>query len=334
MLNCAMPRRSNLSGRLHKSGNYEIRVTLTRTDGAKFRKSVYGKTLEECQYEAHKLIFESNRQVNESLTLDELAELWRKSWKVAEATKHSYEYGLSLILPTLGKKQCSTLTVPVLMAVVLRQATDRKARQAKVVLGTLLNYGVMVGALQQNPLTGLKSGRGYKPKRRRITTDELNEALKGMSQDCKDFFLLLADAGLRPWKEAVNLTREDLGYSSDEYYVKVGDSKTDAGTGRIVPITDADLAYRLMEKAGRLFPSHSTLKRAWTATAPIYALRSYAISRWCEAGLDLDVVKIRAGHSDIRLTLDIYNEVAKERILTGQRGMKGVRVSELTGDLT
>lgn len=327
-----MPRRSNLSGRLHKSGNYEIRVTLTNTSGAKIRKSVYGKTLEDCQYEAHKLIFESNRQANESLTLFELSELWRKSWKVSPATVRSYEYGLSLFLPQLGRKQCSALTVPVLMAAVLRQDTDRKSRQAKVILGTLLNYGVVVGALTQNPLQGLRSGRSYKPEHRRITTTELNETLQSMAEDCRDFFLFLADTGLRPWKEAVGLTRDDLGYSSDEYYVRVGDSKTDAGKGRIVPITDTELAFRLMGKEGRLFPSQSTLKRAWKADAPIYALRSYAISRWCESGLDLDVVKMRAGHSDIRLTLDIYNKVEKERVLTGQRGMKGVRVSDLTGE--
>lgn len=327
-----MPRRSNLSGKLRPDGRYEIRITLTRLDGAKVRKSVYGKTLTEAQAEAHALIFESGRGYAEGVTLAELADLWRRSWRVKPATQRSYEYALSLIEPRLGKRVCHELKVPELMGLVLRADTDRKSRLVRTVLGTMLSYGVMVGALEQNPMIGLRTPRTYTPRRRRVTVEILEAMLEGIPDDLKAFFEFLADTGLRPWREAIELKRSDIGYKNDEWFVKVRSSKTAAGI-RLVPISDAKLAHGLMDRTGELFPfSASTYKRAWAKVSndvPIYALRALAIARWCESGVDLDVVKMRAGHTDIRLTLDIYNEVRQDRILTGQRGQKGVKISEI-----
>ena len=305
---------------------------MTRLDGAKERKSVYGRTLTEAQNKAQRLMFETNRQLQDTISLSELSDLWRKEWTtLAPSTRRSYEYGLALLLPALGRLKCDSLSVPNLMSVVMRQDTDRKARQIKTTLSMLLNFGVLVGAITANPIKGLKAGRAYKPERKKMRAQDLADATAEMDPSIADFFLFLGDVGLRPWKEAINLTRDDIGYANDEYYVKVASSKTKAGQGRVVPFSDADLAYRLMQREGRLFKSHSTYKRAWKSDFPIYSLRSLAISRWCESEEDLDVIKMRAGHTDIRLTLDIYNEVRKERILTGKGVEKGYKVSDLVG---
>lgn len=81
-----MPRRSNLSGTKLPDGRYQIRVTLTRLDGAKVRKPVYGKTLGEAQQKAHALIYESGRSLQESYTVAEAAEAWRAAWRIKPAT--------------------------------------------------------------------------------------------------------------------------------------------------------------------------------------------------------------------------------------------------------
>lgn len=327
-------RRANLSGKQRSDGRWEIRLTLTRLDGAKVRKSVYGKTLTEAQANAHAIIFETGRIQSDSITLAELAELWKASWKLKPATERSYNYALSLIIPRLGNRECQSLKVPDLMALILRASTDRKSRMIRTVLGTLLNYGVMVGALESNPLAGIRSPRGYRPRRRKTTQQDLAEILEKVDPRYQPFFRFLADTGLRPWKEALNLTRSDIGRKSDEWYVSVTESKTRAGE-RIVPIADALVVDVIIEQEGKLFPySQSTYKRAWAAASedlPIYALRSLAIAAWCESGIDLDIIKSRAGHTDIRLTLDIYNEVRQDRVLHGQGVREGVKVSDLLG---
>lgn len=323
-------RRANLSGKQRADGRWEIRITLTRLDGAKVRKSIFGKTLAECQAKAHALIFESGRVQQEGITLAELANIWRASWKLRPSTQRSYEYALSLILPKLGHKPCHALKVAELMGVVLRADTDRKSRLMRTVLGTMLNYGVLVGACEANPMRGIRSPRGYAPRRRRLAEPEFEAMIQGIPDHLRPFFLFLADTGLRPWSEAIGLTRADIGYRADEFFVTVTKSKTAAGV-RIVPIQDPRVKDFLMETSGPLWVSASTYKRAWTKVAedtPIYALRALAISKWCETE-DLDVVKARAGHTDLRLTLDIYNQVQNDRILTGEGVRKGVKLTDL-----
>lgn len=240
-----------------------------------------------------------------------------------------------MILPALGGMRCDAITLPAISRFINSMDTDRKGRLVRVVLGTLFNHGRLTGAVTHNPLAGVRFPRSYRPTRVRYTAAHVESVCQGLDPDLALFVRFLAETGLRPWKEGHLLTRSDIGRVNDEWYVRVPASKTRAGEGRVVPISDPRILDVLLDREDRLFPlSASTYKRRLSGSGLLLqALRRLAITRWCERGESLDVVRARAGHSDLRLTLDVYNEVTSMRAVSGVEGVKsGVRVSDLLGD--
>ena len=125
----------------------------------------------------------------------------------------------------------------------------------------------------------------------------------------------------------------------DQFFVIVTESKTVHGE-RVVPISDRRVIDYIMDaEEGKLFPfAYEALKTAWRRAtdkvgvdADVYSLRRYAISKWCETR-PLDEVQRLAGHAQLSLTLQVYNEVQRNRLLLGQGIGKGIRVSEFTRD--
>lgn len=330
-----MGRRPNLAGRQRANGTWEIRVSLTTITGAKVVKSVYGRTQAEAQNRAHQLLYESGRMAPDGLTFAALADRWRATWDLRPSTRRSYEYALSYVLPRLGRRQVAEIALPEMVGLLYAIESDRVARLVRTVLGTLLAFGVMVGAIRHNPLAGFRFPRRYTPARIRHTLAEVEAACAMLDDETALLVRFLADTGLRVWVEAHPLTIEHLGRHADEWFVTVPRSKTLAGEGRVVPIGDARVVTALLGREDRLFPlSQATYKRRLAGSGiQLQALRRLAITRWCEAGEPLDVVRARAGHTDLRTTLEIYNEVAKSRMISGgSMGTKWVRVSDVLGD--
>jgi integrase len=311
-------------------------------DGSKQRKAVYGTTKAEAQEKAHSLIHEDRRSIGNGTTVGELAAIWKQhEWgNLAPKTIISYAGSMKRILAHWEFVVVDSITTPQLVLWLKKQTYgERTVEIIRRVFGTMLQYGKLIGANRDNPLAGVKFKRNKRPNQRRITEEKLEAILTHMEAKYHPFFWMLGDTGLRPWKEGLPVDRTRIGLSMDQFFVVVEDSKTRHGE-RVVPITDRRVIDYIMDiESGRLFPfAYEAVKTAWRRAAKkaeidadVYSLRRMAISRWCETR-PLDEVQRLAGHANIALTLEIYNEVQRNRLLCGQGISKGISVSELVGN--
>jgi integrase len=338
-----MPKRSNLEGTKRVDGRWEIRVTLTKIDGSKVRKSVYGDTKAEAQQKAHQLIHEDRRSIGSGATVSDLAAIWKGTWgHLAPATKQAYTNCLAHIEKRWGNTVVDQITTPLVVNWIHQlDLKPRTIEMTRTVFGTLLQHGKMIGTNRDNPLAGVRLKR-RKPVQKQITDNELKLIIESIDERYRTFFKFLADTGLRPWCEALQITREDnIGRSMDEFYVIVKKSKTDTGE-RIVPISDREVIDHILDiPSGRIFPfTYDALRQAWRRArtkleidVDVYSLRRLAITNWCEER-PLDEVQRLAGHANLSLTLEIYNKVRRNRLL-GLRGVNnGVKVSDLVRGTT
>jgi integrase len=332
-----MAKRSNLEGTKLADGRWQIRVTLTRLDGSKTRKPLYGATKAEAQAKAHALIHEDRRSIGNGTTVGELASVWKQqAWgDLAPKTIVSYEASLKRILAYWEFTVVDAITTPQIV-LWLQKLThgERTVEIIRRVFGTMLQHGKLIGANRDNPLAGVKLKRKTRPRQRRVTEEKLEEVLAQLEPKYHPFCWFL---GLRPWKEGLPVERTNIGLSMDQFFVIVEESKTVHGE-RVVPITDRRVIDYIMDIAeGRLFPfKHEAVKTAWRRATKkaevdidLYSLRRFAISKWCESR-PLDEVQRLAGHANVTLTLQVYNEVHRNRLLLGQGISKGIRVSDLT----
>lgn len=337
-----MGKRGNLEGTKLADGRWQIRVTVTTIDGRKLRKAVYGATKAEAQRKAHELIHEERSQVGNGATIKELAEAFmgHHAKGLSPSTLRSYKAQTERIVQAFGNIEADRLTTPQIINWLNKlNHGGRSVDMTRTVLGTMLNYGKQIGANRENPLAGLRIKKKAKPIQRRITEEQLESILKHMTPQYAVFFRFLADTGLRPWKEGIKVTRLQIGRTHDEFYVSVLDSKSDAGI-RVVPIRDRAVIDHIltMDADQPLFPHGQSYRNNWERArekaeidADVYSLRRFAITRWC-AEKPLDEVMALAGHSDLSLTLKVYNEVQRNRIF-GVHGIKdGIKVSEITGE--
>ncbi len=334
-----MAKRSNLEGTKLPDGRWQIRVTLTRLDGAKIRKPVYGKTKAEAQEKAHELIHEQRRSIGNGTTVGELAKVWKARCfgDLAPKTIQCYERSLKTVLATWEDTPVDSLTTPQIVTWLQRLTLgERSVDLVRTVFGIILQFGKLIGANRDNPLAGVRWKRKKRPVQKRITESKFDQVIAVLDAKYRPFFWMLADTGLRPWKEGLNLDRAEIGLSMDQFFAVVSESKTIHGE-RVVPITDRRVVDYILEvEEGRLFPfTYEALKTAWRRAtekvgvdADVYSLRRFAISKWCEER-PLDEVRRLAGHANLSLTLQIYNEVQRNRLLLGQGIREGIKVSDL-----
>lgn len=334
-----MAKRSNLEGTKLPDGRWQIRVTLTRLDGSKSRRAVYGTTKAEAQEKAHLLIHQERRSIGNGTTVKELADIWKhRAWgELAPKTIQCYERSLKHILATWGTIPVDSLTTPQIVTWLQRLTLgERTVELVRTVFGVMLQFGKLIGANRDNPLAGVRLKRKKRPNQKRITEEKFEKVLACLDPKYRVFFLTLADTGLRPWKEGLPLERLNIGLSMDQFFVVVTESKTVHGE-RVVPISDRRVVDYIMEvEEGRLFPfTYEALKTAWRRAtdkakvdADVYSLRRFAISKWCESR-PLDEVQRLAGHAQLSLTLQVYNEVQRNRLLLGQGIREGIKVSDL-----
>lgn len=336
-----MSKRSNLEGTKLADGRWQIRLTITRLDGKKIRKPVYGKTKAEAQQKAHLLIHVDRRSIGNGTTVGELSQAWQQTWTdLAPKTKESYTRSLKHILAKWEFTTVDSLTTPQIVLWLQKLTNgDRTVEIIRRVFGTMLQYGKLIGSNRDNPLAGVRLKRKKRAVQKRIADEQFEAVLRHLDPKYPLFFLMLADTGLRPWKEGLPVDRADIGLSMDQFYVVVRESKTKHGE-RVVPITDRRVIDHILEtESGRLFPfGYEALKSAWRRAcekagvkSDIYALRRLAISKWCETR-PLDEVQRLAGHANLSLTLQVYNEVQRNRLLLGQGINKGIKVSELVNN--
>ncbi len=333
----AARRRPNGEGHKRSDGLYRVRLTLTRPDGTRTVKNFTAKTKKGAlaKREAY-LIAQGRNAPALTASVRELSGIWLSSVQTTlkPKTLRSYRGAVKEIDAMFGDTMVGDIRLPELHEWLTRRAKEsaRSAGILKSVFSLIFQFGVLRGAVASNPLAGVKFMFSKYSKSTIVRIND-EEELQRILLNVRDpeirlFFQFLAESGLRPWKEAVHLTSDDLGYENGTFFVHVRESKTEAGAGRFVPISE-DLGNRLREKDGLLFQSKEGLKlresrvsqrwreacvRAGLVPNPqTYSLRRWAITQWAEREIPVDVAKSWAGHKDSKLVLDVYGFVSRKR---------------------
>lgn len=333
----AARRRPNGEGHKRSDGLYRVRLTLTRPDGTRTVKEFAAKTkkMALAKREAY-LIAHGRNAPALTASMRELSGMWLSAVEptLKPKTLRSYRGAVKEIDAMFGETMIGDIRLPELHEWLMRRAKEsaRSAGIIKSVLSLIFQFGVLRGAVASNPLAGVKF-MFSKYSKSTIVRIKDEEELQNILTNIRDpevrlFFEFLAESGLRPWKEAVHLTSDDLGYENGTFFVHVRESKTEAGADRFVPISEG-LGERLRGKTGLLFQSREGLKlqqsraslrwrqaceRAGLESTPQpYSLRRWAITQWAEREVPVDVAKSWAGHKDSKLVLDVYGFVSRKR---------------------
>lgn len=336
--------RSNLSGTERKDGRWCIRVTLTRPDGTKVKQAVYARSQRECQEAASKLIHDNKRQAPTPYTMLHLWEAFKRDRfpRYATKTQEYHTWTSSRILARFGDKKVGAIG-PQDVAKWLKAMADEIGKDSKGNpkrlsgrmiqmhrnnLRTLLGFARELGWIKDNPASDISLPRTAKGVVKPAITPAMARLvrLKEENRVLYSLWWLLSECGLRP-SEALALKSSDLKVERGVTWLAVKGTKTDASE-RIVPVP-ATLATVLREREGWLFPSSSgtplmmrNIQRDWykavaRAGLPqtnLYQLRKCCLTRWLEMGMPEDLVKHFAGHTDIRLTRNVYQRITIQRL--------------------
>jgi integrase len=322
--------RAPLTGTQRKDGRWQITLVLTRADGAKIRKTIYAPTQREVQAKAHDLLMHEGRVAHRQWTLEDLITAYKAERfpGLAEKTRSQYEWALGRIVPHMGKEEVRKIGPPRISRWLKTLALDprlsgRSVQICRNVLRVLLGHAVELGWCETNAAKEVRLPVSAKPAPKPRLSPADYRAILESEEDprWRALWMVLGETGMRP-SEALALTRADLFYSGDLWWLVVVESKTEAGRGREVPVPDI-LGRTLTDWEGAFFPwdIHAAEKRWKKALAAagvghtnLYQLRKMCLSRWIAGGLPDDVVKELAGHTDIRLTLNVYNRVDRARL--------------------
>lgn len=312
------------------------RVVLTHPDGRKQTKSFYGRTKIEAQTKRNKFLESSGRVAREKVTLQEVADYSREHvWvHLAPKTATSYEFVIkrvAALLPMDVRSINPPMIASLLRMLAAEKLSANSLKNVRAVLSTLFVTAIEQGWCESNPVRDIRTPKSLvKTKRPEvITREELQKVIKSEPDPVyRSFWALLAETGLRPFKEGAILTRSSIEYHRDTYFVRVGESKTEAGESRLIPISD-EVAKMIVDREGYLFQNsagspieESKVHKAWNAALEraevrhyrLYCLRNFALSDWINRGLPPDVIKAMAGHKSITITMDVYHRMGKDRL--------------------
>jgi integrase len=338
--------RAPLTGTPKKDGRWQIVVTLTAPDGSKKRKTICKATQRECQEEARKLLYGEGRTAKEDHTISQLIEAFKaERWpELSKGTKRQHSPAYKRIEKYFAKSELRKIDPPMVSRWLKAMDADPKIggrgiQAYRNVLSVLLGFARDLGWVETNAAKGVRLPKSAKPiERPRLTPADYYAVVENEEDPVlRDLWETLGEGGWRIG-EALAMQGSSIVYSLDLWWLK-GGSKSEAGKDREVPLPDA-LAHRLSNREGWLFPAPNedrplnyrhvrdlwaaALKKAEVPYTNLHQLRKLAISRWIASGLPDDVVKAWAGHSDIRLTKNVYNRLGKRRILESvQSGLYG-----------
>jgi len=341
--------RARRQGTLRKDGRWQIVVILTRFDGAKIRKTLYGATQKEVQDAAAKLIYETKRVAPDKTTMNQLLDFCEESvWPAhAEKTRIQYSGATKQIRERFGKLQVAAITVPMIYQWILDMneagVGGRTVQVRRNVLRVALQQAVFYGIVQTNVAAGWKAPIKAKPAPRiRLEVKDILAAIDVQpDRRRKAWIQTLWETGARP-SEVSRLSSNCLRAEDKHRWIVIKGTKTDAGAGnnfegRFLPISE-DLYNQLMELPEPWFgfncrqwtniwhdtqvrlglrPPRSEKKREKPEKplATCYAIRGARIEYWRTVHKVTDEVwAYLAGHEDPDLTRTVYDRVALERI--------------------
>lgn len=291
--------------------------------------------------------FEDEKPISK-YTFQEVFDKWEKIYKTT-VRNSTYVKVTSIfnnqILPAFGHIKISELSTDDIQKQAIKWQKYAVGRSYINYTNKLLKYAVKTGIIDKNPMDGVTRPKPVKKKRKKdfYSKDELKVFLDGASEHYDPlvypFLRLLAFTGLRKG-EAIVLTWNDI----DEENMIITVSKTlargengpyieDTKTGEVrsVSIDKETLtaleSIKVKNKNNFVFwtPYKKLINQAkprkWLLDickrnklepVPIHGLRHTHASLLFEAGASIKEVQTRLGHSNSKMTLDIYTHVTDQ----------------------
>jgi integrase len=268
------------------------------------------------------------------MTFAELVERWKAAVvpTIKNTTASYYLKELKAhVVPIFGTRQVSSIgryDIELFLAEKARLYCRNTLRGMRVSMGRVLTWAVECRWLEKNPCAGVRLPQaGTRIKRTVLTLEQTIAIASGLNEPYSTLVLFMAITGLRIGEAiAIKWTDFDgdvLHVSRRIYEGEVGTTKTE-GSERSLPIPETLLA-RMRALGGNDWVFRS---REGTPVNPGNALKRYirpvarelgiAIGGWHDLrhtlttgllrrGVDPKVVSEILGHSDVKITLDIYD---------------------------
>lgn len=303
-------------------------------------------------YKDEALIFEAEQRLSPAQratreTVSQLFDAWiptKKNLqpKTLEGYKSSYNCHIK---QQLGARPLSSLTARELREWFYEIQGDGAARQAVVVLRSMLGLAVREELLETNLAKALETTPSKRRSVDNLTQSQIEALAEAIAPHDLEFWMLLA-CGLRFGEmaalEAKKITKTATGVTAliDRKVQKVeGEIIWGLPKGnktRVVPIPSW-IYERLPRKKGLLLPSPNGgpwLTESWRPvwerarrTAGLDGLRTHDLrhifaARQIEAGTDLKTLQQVMGHAKLSITIDLYGSMARGDLS---------RVADITG---
>lgn len=311
------------------------------------------KTSKDAHLAYSKIIAQNASKTNEKLTYQDIYEMWMDEHKtqVKESTLKADITKFELhILPAIGHYLIDKITHKDMQAAVNEWSKSlKRTGKVKTAAGAVFRYAMLHGYIEKNPLELVKVPKKHdeKPFENYLDREELRLFLvtadEVLSEKWSLFLHLLALTGLRRG-EALALEWQDIDFDHGTLEVNknlskafekavISSTKTRAGNRTITlgqTILGRLKAYKSVCTSDTLvFPNtageHITMSQPQRKTALVcekagikhitpHGLRHTHCCLLFEAGASIAQVQQRLGHSDSKITLEIYNHVTRGKV--------------------
>lgn len=296
-----------------------------------------------------------------SYSFKSYAEHWYQTFKkpsIRHGTAYSYENILNMhIYPFIGQMSIADITTADLQHMFNEQAKRGLAysslKKMRILINLVYESALEDGAAQNNPIKSkrFKLPEGNVQKRKALVrADMLDIAAHLCKLRPEDELLvgLLLYTGMRRG-EVLALRWEDIDFSEKIVHVEhavtyyknqplLGQPKSDAGI-RSIPLLEPleALLRRQSSSEGSLIGgdspwTESTFRRAWERIgktielhgATPHVFRHSFLTALNDEGLNLKEIQSIGGHSDVRLTMEVYVHAQQEQIKKAGKKMVGI----------
>lgn len=334
---------------------YDYVVKTFRHDGKQYK--VYGKTLEEALSKRLEL---KSRLANEeikknTITVSEWLKTVLSEYKPNVSDDYMYQMEHRIekhITAEIGDIPLQKVTPLQCQKIMTAQAGRSASHISKLrqELFFIFDTARKNGLIKTNPAADINSPAGTKNKRRSITAEERKHFL-AVTQDDPQYinFRIMLYCGLRS-EEAIRVTYEDITTIQGVRFFHVRGTKSDAAD-RMVPIPKelqlgngsgiiardpkdrpyTKNSYRCasdrLRRDMNISMGCQVLRRHLVPPLPLaedfvpYYLRHTYCTDLKKKGVDLRLAKELMGHSDIRITADIYDHADDESAVLAAKQM-------------
>ena len=324
-------------------GRYRAKVTVGRADGKSIVKYVSGRTKKELEAakEAVRQEFITGRTAQKDALFGPYAIQWYNVYKkpnIKESAQSGYKTALNKhILPVLGDKRLTAISTMDLQEL-LNSKGDMCVtiiENVHHVLESVFKRAYSEGIIQRDVTVGLVKPTKEKSSRRALTEAEEAAAKKLMQEENGLLVALLYYTGMR-LGEALGLQWECVDFRKG----MITPPKTKESI-RDIPLPDelAEMLVRgfpqafvfpapdgtyyrnsssnrlwrsLMERMAELGPDIETREDGASILTPHYFRHNYA-SILYNAGVDVLSAQKFLGHANVKVTLEIYSHLSKEK---------------------